>query len=57
MPGRVIEAGVVPDGITGVRTALADGSSATATVGGNAWARSGSEPPAPGSEPTAITGG
>ena len=57
MPGRVIEAGVVPDGVTRVRTALADGSSATSTVSGNAWTRSSSEPPAPGSEPTAITGG
>lgn len=57
MPDRVIEAGVEPDGVTGVRTALADGSSATTAVSGNAWARSGSEPPAPGSEPTAITGG
>ncbi len=57
MPGRVIEAGVVPDGVTAVRTALADGTRARIAVSGNAWARSGSEPPAPGSEPTAITGG
>jgi hypothetical protein len=57
MPGRVIEAGVVPDGVTAVRTALADGTSATTAVTGNAWTRSGSEPPAPGSEPTAITRG
>jgi len=26
-------------------------------VSGNAWSRSGTEPPAAGSEPTAITGG
>jgi len=57
MPGRVIESGVVPDGVTAMRIPLADGSSTTQTVSGNAWARSGSEPPAPGSEPTAITGG
>jgi hypothetical protein len=57
LPGRVIEAGVVPDGVTAVRMTLADGSTATATVSDNAWARSGTVPPAPGSEPTAITGG
>jgi hypothetical protein len=57
MPGRVIEAGVVPDGVEAVSTRLADGSSATSQVSDNAWARSGGEPPAPGAEPTAITGG
>jgi hypothetical protein len=57
VPGRVIEAGVVPDGVTAVRTALADGSSATSAVSGNAWARSGGEPAAPGSEPAPMTGG
>lgn len=56
-PGRVIEAGVVPDGVTAVRATLADGTSTTMAVSGNAWARSGSEPSAPGSETTAITGG
>ncbi len=56
-PGLVLEAGVEPDGVTGVSTTLADGSTATTAVTGNAWARSGSEPSAPGSVPTAITGG
>jgi hypothetical protein len=57
MPGRVIEAGVVPDGVSAVSTALADGTTATSPVGGNAWARSGQVPPAPGAEPTEIRGG
>ena len=57
MPGRVIEAGVVPDGVSAVRTVLADGSTSTQQVSDNGWARSGSEPPAPGAEPTPITGG
>jgi hypothetical protein len=56
-PGRVLEAGVEPDGVTGVRTTLADGSTATTSVTGNAWVRSGGESAAPGSEPTPITGG
>lgn len=56
-PGRIVEAGVEPDGVTGVRTTLADGSATTTAVTGNAWARSGSAPSAPGSEPVAITGG
>ena len=57
MPGRVIEAGVVPDGVAAVSTTLADGSTATSAVSDNAWARSGDQLPAPGAEPTAITGG
>ena len=57
MDGRVIEAGVVPDGVTAVSRALADGRTSTERVSGNAWPRSGTEPPAAGSEPTAITGG
>ncbi|HXB15112.1 MAG TPA: hypothetical protein VNV44_05140 [Solirubrobacteraceae bacterium] len=57
MPGRVIEAGVEPDGVSAVSTPLADGTTAVSPVSGNAWARSGTEPPAPGAEPTAITGG
>jgi hypothetical protein len=57
MPGRVIEAGVEPDGVSAVSTALADGTTATSPVSGNAWARSGAEPPAPGAEPIEITGG
>ncbi len=56
-PGRILEAGVEPDGVTAVRTTLADGSTATTAVSGNAWVRSGDEPAAPGSEPTASTGG
>ncbi len=56
-PGRVVEAGVEPDGVTGVRTTLADGSVTTTPVEANAWARSGSQPAAPGSEPIATTGG
>jgi hypothetical protein len=56
-PGRVVEAGVAPDGVSAVRTTLADGSTTTTAVTGNAWARSGDSPSAPGSEPTAITGG
>jgi hypothetical protein len=56
-PGRVLEAGVVPDGVTAVKTTLADGTTATSSVSDNAWARSGSEPAASGSEPTATRGG
>src|SRR5579871_1001784 len=48
MPGRVIEAGVEPDGVSAVATPLADGTTATSPVSGNAWSRSGTEPPAPG---------
>jgi len=57
MPGRVIEAGVEPDGVNAVSTPLADGTTWTSPVSGNAWARSGTVPPAPGAEPTPITGG
>ena len=57
LPGRVIEAGVVPDGVAAVSTTLADGSTAKSPVSDNAWARSGDQLPAPGAEPIAITGG
>jgi hypothetical protein len=57
MRGRVIEAGVEPDGVSAVHTTLADGTSATTAVSKNGWARNGTEPSAPGSEPTAIQGG
>jgi hypothetical protein len=57
MPGRVIEVGVVPDGVSAVSTTLADGSTTTSAVGDNAWARSGDQLLAPGTEPTAIKGG
>jgi hypothetical protein len=56
-PGRVIEAGVEPDGVTAVRTTLADGSVTSTPVQANAWARSSNEASAPGSEPIATTGG
>ena len=57
MPGETIAAGVVPDGVTGVSERLADGSTATSAVSGNAWLRVGSEPAAPDEQPTEITGG
>lgn len=56
-PGRVLEAGVEPDGVTAVSTTLADGSVVTTPVEGNVWARSSNEPSAPGSEPIATRGG
>jgi len=56
-PGRVIEAGVEPNGVTAVHTTLADGSVASTPVQANAWARSSNVPAAPGFEPIATTGG
>jgi hypothetical protein len=57
MPGKVITAGVVPDGITAVSEVLADGSTARSAVSGNAWARVAGQPAAAGEQPTEITGG
>jgi hypothetical protein len=56
-PGEVIAAGVVPDGVTAVSTAMADGSTVTVPVSGNAWARVTSVPAAAGAETTEIAGG
>ena len=56
-PGQVIAAGVVPDGVGAVSTALADGSTQTTPVRDNAWARVGTVPAAAGAEPIPITGG
>jgi hypothetical protein len=52
MPGKVIAAGVVPDGVTAVTWTMADGSSYTAPVRDNAWARVTDQPAATGEEPT-----
>jgi hypothetical protein len=57
MPGKVIAAGVVPDGVTAVSEVLADGSTARSAVSGNAWARVAEQPAAAGEQPTEITGG
>ena len=56
-PGEVIAAGVVPDGVSSVSEAMADGSTATSTVSGNAWVRIGQQPAAPGAQPIETTGG
>jgi hypothetical protein len=57
MPGKVIAAGVVPDGVTAVTTTMADGSTETVPVRGNAWARVGDQPAAPGQQATETIGG
>lgn len=57
MPGKVIAAGVVPDGVAAVSEVLADGSTARSAVSGNAWARVADQPAAAGEQPTEITGG
>jgi hypothetical protein len=57
LPGETIAAGVVPDGVQAVSEQLADGSTAVTAVSDNAWLRVGSQPAAPGEEPTEITGG
>jgi hypothetical protein len=57
IPGKVIAAGVVPDGVTAVSEKLADGSTASSAVSGNAWARVAEQPAAAGEQPTEITGG
>jgi hypothetical protein len=57
MPGKVIMAGVVPDGVTAVGSTLADGTSATTPVSGNAWARVGEVAAAPDTQPTNLMGG
>lgn len=57
MPGKVIAAGVVPDGVTAVRSTMADGSTYTAPVSDNAWARITEVAAAEGQESTLITGG
>jgi hypothetical protein len=56
MPGKVIAAGVVPDGVTAVSEVMADGSTATSAVSGNAWARIADQPAATGEQPNEITG-
>jgi hypothetical protein len=57
MPGEVIAAGVVPDGVSSVSEAMADGSTVTSQVSGNAWARVSAVSAAAGAEPTENTGG
>ena len=57
MPGKVIAAGVVPDGVTSVTTTMADGSTETVPVKGNAWARIGDQPAAAGQQSTETIGG
>jgi hypothetical protein len=57
MPGKTIAAGVVPDGVTSVSEVMADGSTATSAVSGNAWARIADQPAAAGEQPTENRGG
>jgi hypothetical protein len=57
MPGTVIAAGVVPDGVSSVSQEMADGSTVTSTVSGNAWARVSDVPAAAGSQTSENTGG
>jgi hypothetical protein len=57
MPGKVIAAGVVPDGVTAVTTTMADGSTETTQVKGNAWARVGDQAAAAGRQSTETIGG
>lgn len=56
-PGIVIDAGVVPNGVTSVTAQLADGKTETLAVNGNAWARESEEPMVPGQRPAWTTGG
>jgi hypothetical protein len=57
MPGEFIAAGVVPDGVTAVSRTMADGSTETTPVSGNAWAQVGDVGAAPDQQTTEITGG
>jgi hypothetical protein len=57
MPGKTIAAGVVPDGVTSVSEVMADGSTATSAVSGNAWVRIADQPAAAGEQPTESRGG
>lgn len=56
-PGKVFAAGVVPDGVTAVQSKMADGSTYTAPVSDNAWARVTEVAAESGQTPTQITGG
>jgi hypothetical protein len=57
MPGKTVAAGVVPDGVTSVSEVMADGTTVTSPVSGNAWARIADEPAAAGEQPTESRGG
>ncbi len=57
MPGRVIAAGVVPDGVGSVSERMADGSTVTSRVSGNVWARVSGQQAEAGAEPSENTGG
>jgi hypothetical protein len=56
-PGEVVAVGVVPDGVDSVSQTMADGSTSTTPVVGNAWARVGDVAAAPGQEPTPTSEG
>ena len=56
-PGKVYAAGVVPNGVTSVQSKMADGSTYTAQVSDNSWARVTNEPAESGQVSTQITGG
>jgi hypothetical protein len=56
-PGKVYAAGVVPDGVTSVQSEMADGSTYTAPVTDNSWARVTDVPAANGQTPTQTIGG
>lgn len=57
MGGKVIAAGVVPDGVSAVSERMADGTTVTSQVSGNAWSRIGDQAAAAGEQPNEITGG
>jgi hypothetical protein len=57
MDGKVIAAGVVPDGASAVSERMADGTTVTSQVSGNAWSRIADQAAAAGEQPNEITGG
>jgi hypothetical protein len=56
-PGKVYAAGVVPDDVTSVQSKMADGSTYTAPVTDNSWARVTDVPAQSGQTPTQTIGG
>lgn len=51
IPGTVIAAGVVPDGVSSVSQTMEDGTTVTSVVQDDAWAREGTVAAAPGTQP------
>jgi hypothetical protein len=56
-PGKVYAAGVVPDGVSSVQSKMSDGSTYTAQVADNSWARVTDVPAESGQTPTQTIGG